>query len=75
MYSNCYITIYEHFSAIKGVKLCLTPRYDHLIVVYYPRNNKQLSLPPTIYNLCYIIQHNLNYFIKYKARLYVKSDL
>jgi len=47
--------MYEHLSTIKGAKPYLASRYDHMIVVYYSRSNKQLPLPPTIYSLYYTI--------------------
>jgi len=60
MCSNCHITIYEHFSAIKGAKPYLTPRYDYMIVIYYPRNSRQFLLPFTACNSCCIIQQFIN---------------
>jgi len=57
------MTMYEHFSAIKGVKPCLTPRYDSCNRNYYPRSNKQLPLVFTACNSYYIIQYLTNIYI------------
>jgi len=60
MRNTCYIIIYKYFSAIKGAKPCLAPLYDHVIVAYYSRNNKQLLLFFAACNSYYIIQYVKN---------------